>query len=107
MNVRRLRTSCVKIYKIINDLNSSFMNNIFKLKINAREVRDKYKLNLYISKWNQRTFAYKSLEELGHKIWNNLPYHVKSSDNLDTFKNLLKNWDENLCKCNLCKNDLY
>ena len=44
---------------------------------------------------------------LGSKIWNNLPYHVKSSDNLDTFKNLLKDWDGNLCKCNLCKNDVY
>ena len=27
---------------------------------------------------------------LGSKIWNNLPYYVKSSENLDTFKNLLK-----------------
>ena len=45
MNVRRLRNLCVKIYKTLNDLNPSFMNNIFKLKINSREVRDKYKLN--------------------------------------------------------------
>ena len=107
MNVRRLRTLCVEIYKTLNDLNPSFMNNIFKLKINSREVRDKYKLNLDIPKWNQRTFGYKSLKVLGPKIWNNLPYHVKSSDNLDTFKNLLKDWDGNLCKCNLCKNDVY
>ena len=85
------------------DLNPSFMNNIFKLKINGKEVHDKYKLNLDIPKWNQKTFGYKSLKVLGPKIWNNLPYHVKSSDNLDTFKNLLKNWDGNLCKCNLCK----
>ena len=106
MNVRRLRTLCIKIYKTVNDLNPSFMNNIFKLKINGKEVRDKYKLNLHIPKWNQRTFCYKSLKVLGPKIWNNLPYHVKSSDNLDTFKNLLKNWDGNLCKCNLCKNDM-
>ena len=83
------------------------MNNIFKLKINSREVRDKYKLNLDISKWNQITFDYKSLKVLGPKIWNNLPCHVKSSDNLDTFKNLLKNWDGNLFKCNLCQNDVY
>ena len=27
----------------------------------------------------------------------------KSSENFDTFKNLLKNWYGNLCKCNLCK----
>ena len=107
MNVRRLRTLCVEIYKTLNDLNPSFMNNIFKLKLNAREVRDRYKLNLDIPKWNRRTFGYKSLKVLGPKIWNNLPYHVKSSDNLDTSKNLLKDWDGNLCKCNLCKNDVY
>ena len=107
MNVRRFRILCVKIYKILNDLNPSFMNDIFKLKITCREVSDKYKLNLDIPKWNQKTFGYKSLKELGPKIWNNLPYHIKSSDNLDTFKSLLKNWDGNLCKCNLCKNDIY
>ena len=107
MNIRRLRTLSVESYKTLNDLNPSFMNSIFKLKINGKEVRDKYKLNLDIPKWNQRTFGYKSLKVLGPKIWNNLPYHVKFSDNLDTFKNLLKNWDGNLCKCNLSKNDIY
>ena len=91
----------------LNDLNPSFMNNIFKFKVNGREVRDKYKLNLDIPKWNQRTFGYKSLNILGPKICNNLPYHVKPSDNLDTVKNLLKNWDGSLCKYNLCKNDIY
>ena len=57
--------------------------NIFKLKMNEvlREVPDKYKLNLDIPKWNQKTFSYKSLKVLGPKIWNNLPYHVKSSEN--------------------------
>ena len=94
MNVRRLRALCVEIYKALNDLNSSFMNNIFKLKINSREVCNKYRLKLDIPKWNQRTFGHKSLTVLGPKIWNNLPYHVKSSDNLDTFKNLLKDRDE-------------
>ena len=73
MNVRRLRTLCIKIYKTVNDLNPSFMNNIFILKINDREVRDKYKLNLNIPKWNQRTFGYKSLKVLGSKICNILP----------------------------------
>ena len=106
MNVRRLRTLCVEIYKTLNDLNPSFMNNIFKLKINTREV-SWYKLNLDIPKWNQRSFGYKSLKVLGPKIWNNLPYHFKSSDNLDNFKNLLKDWDGHLCKCNLRKNDVY
>ena len=61
VNVRILRTLCVEIYKTLNDLNPSFMNNVFNLKINGREVRDKYKLNLDIPKWNQKTYGYKSL----------------------------------------------
>ena len=107
MDVRRLKILCVEIYKTLKGLNPSFMKNIFKLKINSREVRNKYKLNLDICKWNQKTSGYKSLKVLGPKIWNNLPYHVKSSEKLDNFKNLLKNWDGNLCKCNIFKNDIY
>ena len=72
VNVRILRTLCVEIYKTLNDLNPSFMNNVFNLKINGREVRDKYKLNLDIPKWNQKTYGYKSLKVLGPKVWNNL-----------------------------------
>ena len=54
MNVRRLRTLCVEIYKTLNDLNPILMNNNFKLKINGWEVCDKYKLNLDIPNWNQK-----------------------------------------------------
>ena len=50
MNVERLRTLCVEIYKILNDFNPSLINKIFKLKISGREVHDKYKLNLDIPK---------------------------------------------------------
>ena len=41
MSVSSLRNLCVEIYKTLKNLKPSFMNNIFKLKINCREVRDK------------------------------------------------------------------
>ena len=50
MNVRGLGTLLVKIYKTLKDLNPSFINNIFKLKINSREICNKYKLNLDVPK---------------------------------------------------------
>ena len=50
MNVRGLGTLLVKIYKTLKDLNPSFINNIFKSKINSREIRNKYKLNLDVPK---------------------------------------------------------
>ena len=105
MNVRRSGTLCVEIYKTLNDLNPSFMNNI--LKINGREVRDKYMLNLYIPKWNQKTFGYESLRVLGPKIWNNLPCHDRSSENLDTFKLCLKTGMETRVSVIYVKNDIY
>ena len=45
------------------------MNNVLKLKINDREVRDKYKLNLDIPN-RIKELGYKSLKVLGPKIWN-------------------------------------
>ena len=93
----------LNIYQRLNDLNPRFMNNIFKLKINGRKFHDKCKLVLDIPKWNQNALGYKNIIVLGPKIWSNLPYQVKSSENLDTFKHLLKKWNKKSCKCNSCK----
>ena len=45
MNVKRLGFLCVEIYKTINNLNLSFMKQIFELRENNRNVREKYGLN--------------------------------------------------------------
>ena len=50
MNVERLHFLCVEIYKTINNLNPSFMNQIFELRETNRNVREKYRLNLNIPK---------------------------------------------------------
>ena len=93
MNVKRLRFLCVEIYKTINNLNPSFMKQIFELRETNRNVREKYRLNLNIPNYNQVTFGEKSLRIFGPKIWNSLPYRIKSSKNLGTFKTVIKNWD--------------
>ena len=103
MNVYRLRNLCVEIYKTINKLNPEFMNNIFKVKENKRVVREQYKLNLETPEWNQVTFGAKSLKVYGSKVWNSLPSHIKTSENLIQFKSLMKNWNGNSCSCTVCK----
>ena len=45
MNIRRLRFLCIEIYKTVNDLNPSFMKEIFEKKDENRVTRDKCKLN--------------------------------------------------------------
>ena len=90
------------IYKTLNNLNPSFMKQIFELRLSSRPVREQYKLNLNIPKNSQVTFGTKSLESLGAKIWNHLPDHIKSSKNLNVFKNLIKKWNGSSCSCDVC-----
>ena len=77
MNVKRLRFLCVEIYKTINNLNPSFMKQIFELRETNRNIREKYCLNSNIPNYNQVTFGEKSMRIFGPKIWNSLTYHIK------------------------------
>ena len=88
--------------KTINKLNPEFLYNIFKVKDNKRLVRKQYKLNLETPEWNQVTFGAKSLKVHGSKVWNGLPFHIKTSENLVQFKSSMKNWDGNSCSCTVC-----
>ena len=54
------------------------MKKIFKMSKNNRVIRDRYKLNLNIPRTNQVTF--------GTKIWNALPFNIKTAENFNVFK---------------------
>ena len=58
-NVKRLRFLCVEIYKTINNLDPSFMKQIFELGETNRNVREECQLNLNIPNNNQFTFGKK------------------------------------------------
>ena len=67
INVTRLRTLCIEIFKTLNDLNPSFMKENFNLRQTNRPVREKCKLNLVIPSYNQVTFGRKALTFFGPK----------------------------------------
>ena len=91
MKVNRVRSLCIEIYKSINNINPMYMNEIFKLRKTSRAVRGIYKLNLDVPTINQVSFGDKSLRYYGPEIWNSLPFHTKSFENLEVFKNIIKN----------------
>ena len=78
------------------ELNPSFMKNIFTVKETDGLARGQYKLKLNNPSFNQKAFGYESLRIVGINIWNKLPYHIKSSKNLKSFKELIKNWSDSL-----------
>ena len=103
MNVKRRRFLCAEIYKTINNLNPSFMEQIFELRETNRSVREKHRLNLNIPYYNLVTFGKKTLRIFGPRIWNSLPYHILFSKNLELFKTVAKNWDGVTYKCGVSK----
>ena len=90
MNVNRLRILCIKIYKTIYNLNPEFMRDLFSLRETSRLIQEKYLLNLSVPVHNQLTFANKSLRVFGPKVWKSLLYHIKSSENLESSKMIIK-----------------
>ena len=57
MNIHRLRCLCIEIYKTLNNLNPSFMKEIFEKRDENRVTRDRYKLNLNLPRRNQVTLS--------------------------------------------------
>ena len=52
---------------------------------------------------NQTTFGTNSLKALGPKIWNGIPNEMKSAQNINVFKRLIKQWDGVECNYNACQ----
>ena len=59
------RSLCTEIYKLINNINSMYMNHFFKLRKTSRAVRSNYRLNLDVATINQVSSGDKSLRAMG------------------------------------------
>ena len=100
MKVNRLRNLCIEIFKLINNINPTYMNEIFKLKKISRVVLSNYKLHLDVPTINQVSFVSKSPTSLKFGI--RISFHIKSED-LEAFINIIKNWNSVSCKCKVCQ----
>ena len=78
-NVERLRALYVKFYETINKLNPNFIRDAFKLRVTDKTVREKHKMKMITPEFTQVSYGKKSLRTFGPKLWNSLPYHIKSS----------------------------
>ena len=89
MHVFRSKCLCIEIFKTLNKLNPSFMQDIFKVKSSSYLLRGTN--NLQHCRPNQVTLGSNSLRSLGPQVWNGLSNDMKSAENPNIFKNMLKN----------------
>ena len=73
VEIQRLRTLAVKIFKTLNEINPPYIKNIFTPKENAK-VRQN---DIIIKRINTSRFGTQSLRSVGPKIWNNLSSNQK------------------------------
>ena len=77
------------------------MNKIFTfVKNNTYNLSGKH-----LSRVNVHSTQYgtESIGNLGEKIWNLVPVHMKDLKALSIFKNQIKKWRPKACPCRLCK----
>ena len=99
VEIRKLSFLAIEIFKTINNLNPSFMKEVFTLNTSRDASRNK----LLVKTQNTNKYGTNALRSLGPKIWNHLPTEIKNSDNLNTFKILIKTWSGPNCGCNNCR----
>ena len=97
---RNLQCLLIEIYKTKNNLNPSFMSEIFEERKVHYDLRSKNTLQSL----NARTTAHgiESVRFLGHKLWKTIPNYIKESQSLTSFKKQLKTLHLK-CSCRLCK----
>ena len=74
IEIKRLQTFVNEIFKKINNINPSYMKNIFTPKTNSK-IRPH---DIIVRHHNTVTYGDKGLTVLGPKIWNKLPTNIKS-----------------------------
>ena len=75
MHVSCLRVLCIEIFKTLQNLNPSFMQDIFKIRSSTYSSRNPNDLQHYGP--SQVTFGSNSLQSLGPQIWNGLPNEIR------------------------------
>ena len=88
----------LEIFKSLNDLNPSFMKNLFSKRNNI----NKSKNGLIIYTKNSVTFESNSLRCLGPHIWNTLPENIKEISSPEKFKKSVNSWYGPSRKCSFC-----
>ena len=99
MNTKRMRNLAIEIFKSINNLNSPFLKEMYKTKVNPVVWPN----DIIVKTQNTATYGDKSLTVLGPKIWNSLPQNAKSESSYRMFKECINIWLGPMCYCTYCK----
>ena len=99
--MKRVHSLYTEIFKSLNNLNAPYMKDLFHRNVSTYSLRSSN--DLLVPRVNQTTFGSRSTRYKGAVMWNHLPKHIKTAENIASFKKLTRNWKMPQCKCAHCK----
>ena len=99
-NIQRLLT---EMFKAKNKLEPHLLQGIFEA--NSYQGPTLRNSSKYFSRPHVNTVKYgeRSLQNLGVRLWDQLPKDIQEIDRLPKFQSFIKKWRPQKCPCNLCK----
>ena len=98
---RNLQQMAIDIYKALNNLSSTLMSELFRVKEKKYNLRNKDALVSNIPR--STNYGINTISHLAPKIWEIIPDEIKSSKTLNIFKKSIKTWIPDNCPCNICR----
>ena len=98
--ISRIKAIAIEMYKCKFHICPEFVEGFFSTQQHSYSLRGGEKLNQPIvntNKYGLHTFRYE-----GAKIWNEMPLHIKSANDLDEFKAKIRQWSGPRCICGSC-----
>ena len=96
---RNLQLLLIEIYKTVNNLNPSFMAEVFVTNVVPYILRGS--TNLVLPKARTNLYGIDTVRFVGQKSWQSMPKEIKESQSLDIFKRNIKAIPLD-CSCKLC-----
>ena len=88
MEVKRLKTLALEVFKTLNNMNPEYMNEIF----HKTAFFTHRPLNLQVNKNSTTKYGNKFLECLIPHIWSSLTNQIKKETSYTKFKEFINNW---------------
>ena len=102
---RSIQSLAKEIYKFLNGLSPSFLNNVFRKNIsNSYDLRNHKEL--YFRNPKRVRYGTETVSYIARKIWSKVAKTMKMSSSLESFKTKIRKWKPE-CDCCLCTTYLH
>ena len=100
LHVRRMKTISSEVYKIVNNLSPSYIQDLVQVKVSNYDFRNEH--TAVVPKVRTTRYGTRSFRFEAARIWNSLPNEIGLVESYPQFWRLLRAWDGLGCDCPVC-----